>query len=46
MFSKIFILKMMTLARQGMLLQTLGSLQQLETLVNDKCHEKLKFELP
>ena len=29
-----------------MLLQTWGSLQQLKALVNDKGHEKLKFELP
>ena len=29
-----------------MLLQTWGSLQQLKTLVNDKGHDKLKFELP
>ena len=29
-----------------MLLQTWHSLQQLKTLVNDKGHEKLKFELP
>ena len=29
-----------------MLLQTWGSLQQFKALVNDKGHEKLKFELP
>ena len=29
-----------------MLLQTWGLLQQLKTLVNDKGHEKLKFEFP
>ena len=29
-----------------MLLQTKGSLERLKTLVNDKGHEKLKFEIP